>query len=774
MQAYRPGVDNYAEWLAAVDAEQELMRRDTSCLMTGREIETRLAERPSRYERRLADAVAASEARSAARSTPADAFAREAAAALGAQAATIDGLRQAVAKLMVDERQRAHECEAKLERRVAELERAAGADQTRIAGLERRFETAAGVASAAETRARKIEAEATEARAQLREGVITIADDLRARVRDTAHLVGVETHDMLERKFASQLADVEERVDAAEGARAAETALTALRGQIHDDAIKLGDDLRERTRDAAAAPAAELRADVVEKFAALRSEIGEQIASLNARPASDQGQIDHGVEAAVARTRIEMHAEFDRALESRLGEKDRAFQGRIAEFDRRTVAAEERARALETVVVELRQQVCDDAIRLADDLRARTRDASVAATAELRSELESKFAARLTEAEKRGEHAEERVRTLEADLVELRVQVRDDCIRTGDDLRHRIDDATAVAGIQVRSEFESKFAARLAETEKRAERAEERARALEFAIVELRGAVRDDVAKASCDLRQQARDAAAVVAVEMREMIEARFASQLAELEKRADAAEARARAAETALTELRGEIRDDAIRVSDDLRMRVRDAATAAVTESQDAVLAAADAKIAALEGRLRSSAGELPEVRNWKPETVYYRGELVACDGALYQTKQDTPTVPGGPDWTLIAKAGRDGRDNESLTLRGAYDVNGKYARLDVIEFQGDVFLATCDSAGLCPGPDWLKLSGARGEKGERGAAGLRGHKGDRGPAGAKIVEWRVAREHFCIVPFNTDGTAGPPLRLRDLFQEFLNQTS
>jgi hypothetical protein len=68
---------------------------------------------------------------------------------------------------------------------------------------------------------------------------------------------------------------------------------------------------------------------------------------------------------------------------------------------------------------------------------------------------------------------------------------------------------------------------------------------------------------------------------------------------------------------------------------------------------------------------------------------------------------------------------------------------------------------------------LLAAHGERGERGAPGLRGHGGDRGPAGAKIAEWKINREHFLVVPFYDDGTAGPPLRLRDLFQKFINQT-
>jgi hypothetical protein len=99
-------------------------------------------------------------------------------------------------------------------------------------------------------------------------------------------------------------------------------------------------------------------------------------------------------------------------------------------------------------------------------------------------------------------------------------------------------------------------------------------------------------------------------------------------------------------------------------------------------------------------------------------------------------------------------------------------RYERLDVVEFGNDAFAARRDGPGLCPCEDWLALS-VRGSKGDKGETGPRGHKGNRGPSGAKIAEWRINRGRFVAVPFFSDGTAGPPLRLRDLFQEFLNQT-
>jgi hypothetical protein len=110
----------------------------------------------------------------------------------------------------------------------------------------------------------------------LRDDVIRLGDDLRARVCDASVAATIELRSELESKFAARLAESDKRAEVAEErARAAETGLIELRGVIRDDVIRLSDELRERARDAAAAPVAELRADVGEKFAALRSELGE-------------------------------------------------------------------------------------------------------------------------------------------------------------------------------------------------------------------------------------------------------------------------------------------------------------------------------------------------------------------------------------------------------------------------------------------------------------------------------------------------------------------
>jgi hypothetical protein len=101
---------------------------------------------------------------------------------------------------------------------------------------------------------RELVAEAVEARTQLRDDVIKITDDLRQRVHDRAALAATEMREVLERKFVSQLAEVEKRADDAEArARAAETVASELRGQIRDEAVRLADDLRQRAHDVTAA-----------------------------------------------------------------------------------------------------------------------------------------------------------------------------------------------------------------------------------------------------------------------------------------------------------------------------------------------------------------------------------------------------------------------------------------------------------------------------------------------------------------------------------------
>jgi hypothetical protein len=604
-------------------------------------------------------------------------------------------------------------------------------------------------------RAKEAGAALTELRATVRSDVIAAADDLRVRVRDTLVAATVELRAELESTFEARLSEMEKRAEAAEErAGAAETALTELHGAVRNDVIRLSDDFRERTREAVAAPAAELRADVGEKFAALRSEFGEKITALSARPNTDQGQVDRTVEAAVARTRVEMRAEFDRALDSRLKERERAFEERIAEFERRTVAADERARSLEAVVIELRRQLGDDAIRLADDLRARTRDALGAAAMELRSELESKFEARLKAAAKRAEAAEARALAAETAQAELRAVIRDDAIQVADDLRARAHDALAAATVELRADVGERFAALRSEFG-------EKIAALS--------------ARPNTDQGQVDRTVEAAVArtrIEMRaefdhalEAQRGEFALQLQALKERVgDVAgqssydqsqieRAAASAAETAVAQLRVGLDN--------------------VVEAQTRAF---DARLAESEARLNGVPGKLSIAKEWREGSVTYEAQIVTHNGATFQATRDTAKTPGvGEDWHCLAGAGRDGRDGadgQSLGLRGVYDVNAKYAELDVVIFGDEPFLAMRDDPGLCPGDGWQLLA-PRGKAGEKGASGPRGQKGDRGPPGAKIEEWRINREHFIAVPFYDDGTAGPPLRLRELFQEFIDQT-
>jgi hypothetical protein len=84
-------------------------------------------------------------------------------------------------------------------------------------------------------------------------------------------------------------------------------------------------------------------------------------------------------------------------------------------------------------------------------------------------------------------------------------------------------------------------------------------------------------------------------------------------------------------------------------------------------------DARIEQLEKRLATmaTAAELPQIRSWEPETVTYRGALVTHDGGLWQATRDCATPPGSPDRRMVSRAGRDGVDGRSVTMRGLYEL-------------------------------------------------------------------------------------------------------
>jgi hypothetical protein len=146
------------------------------------------------------------------------------------------------------------------------------------------------------------------------------------------------------------------------------------------------------------------------------------------------------------------------------------------------------------------------------------------------------------------------------------------------------------------------------------------------------------------------------------------------------------------ASTAQRGEVD---IRVSDRERWRARDDIAEAIAKLRTEV----EKKFATMEERWRTIAGKLPLARAWALETVTYQGSFVVHDGACWQALTDTAQHPGGEDWILIVRAGRDGRDGRGICLRGSYDMHDAYARLDVVEFGGEPFIALCDNPGMCP---------------------------------------------------------------------------
>jgi Collagen triple helix repeat (20 copies) len=167
----------------------------------------------------------------------------------------------------------------------------------------------------------------------------------------------------------------------------------------------------------------------------------------------------------------------------------------------------------------------------------------------------------------------------------------------------------------------------------------------------------------------------------------------------------------------------------------------------------------------------GKLPMVKLWRQGQITYASEVVAYDGSTFQAVKDTAQAPGGDDWMLIARGGRDAITPQVL---GTYKEDAEYHRLDIVALNGSSFIAKRDDPGPCPGEGWQLLAsagrtGGRGEKGEQGPQGIAGKGGAKGDPGASIIGWTLDPQNYVAIPLMSDGKQGPALELRGFFKQF-----
>jgi hypothetical protein len=96
----------------------------------------------------------------------------------------------------------------------------------------------------------------------------------------------------------------------------------------------------------------------------------------------------------------------------------------------------------------------------------------------------------------------------------------------------------------------------------------------------------------------------------------------------------------------------------------------------------------------------------------------------------------------------------------IRGTHDPKAEYCANDMVAKDGGTFIARRNSPGPCPGDGWQLMA-------RQGQRGRDGPEGRRGPPGAIIVGWVVDRGEYRITPRMSDGSLGPPLELRALFE-------
>jgi hypothetical protein len=107
--------------------------------------------------------------------------------------------------------------------------------------------------------------------------------------------------------------------------------------------------------------------------------------------------------------------------------------------------------------------------------------------------------------------------------------------------------------------------------------------------------------------------------------------------------------------------------------------------------------------------------------------------------------------------------------FAVRGEWRKGERYDRLDVVERGHAWYVAKRDDPRSIPGDgeDWQ--AGPVGKPGERGLAGPRGLKGDAGKDAFTWVGVKVDRGAYTLTAVMSDGSEGPAISLRPLFEQY-----
>jgi Collagen triple helix repeat (20 copies) len=141
-----------------------------------------------------------------------------------------------------------------------------------------------------------------------------------------------------------------------------------------------------------------------------------------------------------------------------------------------------------------------------------------------------------------------------------------------------------------------------------------------------------------------------------------------------------------------------------------------------------------------------------------IHYESALVTHEGSTWCAARDTAEEPPHDDWIVVAACGEAPYVGE---VCGLFDPKGAYRKFDLVTFNGSEWRAKRDNPGLLPGDGW-QLAG---QAGSRGKSGDRGERGPAGPAAPTIIEWAMKGYH--AVPIMSDGSLGPALDLREVFE-------